>query len=237
MLFRSLLMFKVSLTSIPPRFDKLIHLQPFMYLCVPKTYQRFPEWNGIIPNVQCNVVRCDEDLGPATKIFPLALQSDPEDILVYIDDDTYYDPLLLQTLAKWVEAEPDTVWGTSGFTLKNYFNKTYPRGHCETVDVIEGYGAVATKAKWFQKIYKEFLELKDEAKYADDLIISNLLEGIGVPRKTVFSKYCNVGMIQQYTFGFESDSLHRQTPGGHHESYSNILKTLSAKGKNYLEGK
>ena len=228
--------YKVSLTSIPPRFDKLVHLEPYMHLNIPHAYSRFPEWDGTLPKVNCNIHRC-EDLGPATKIFPLALSSDPEDIIVYIDDDTYYEPLLIKTLAKWVEAEPDTVWGTSGFTLRNYFNRHYPRGHYETVDVIEGYGGVATKAKWFQRIYPEFLELKDEARYADDLIISNLLEGIGIPRKTVCSKDCNVGQIQQYTFGFENDSLHKQTPGGHHENYENVLKTLSAKGKNYLQDK
>jgi hypothetical protein len=227
-------MIKITLTSIPTRFDKLGHLSPDVWLNIPYTYSRFPDWDGSLPDVKCNIKRCD-DTGPATKVFPVALDSDPEDIIVYIDDDTYYDPLLIRTLVKWVETEPDTVWGTSGFTLMNYFNKFYPRGHYEKVDVIEGYGAVAGKAKWFQKIYPEFLELKGEAKYADDLIISNLLEGIGVPRKTVCTKDCNIGMIRQYTYGFEDDSLHKQTPGGHHESYANILRNLTPKGKNYFK--
>ncbi len=236
---------KISLTSIPPRFDKLqnmintLRVGDEIWINIPYKYPRFPDWSGELPALRSDmrlvINRCDEDLGPATKIFPTALASDPDDIIVYIDDDTYYEQQTLIGLVKHFDGT--SVIGTSGFDLKNYFKRQYPRGHLTSVDVIEGYGAVVTKAKWFQDIYKDFLTLKDESKFADDLVISNLLEGIGIPRKTICTMECNIGQIKQYSYGFESDSLHKQTDGGHHENYARVLDSLTLKGKNYFNYK
>lgn len=236
----------VSLTSVPPRFK---HLENFLrtlpstyhiHLTVPSNYSRFPEKNEQLPESVCKLCHvhvCDEDIGPATKIFPVALSCDPEQIIVYIDDDTLYTSQIFEGLLQAHNSDDKSAWGTSGFSLDSYFRGEYPRRHGMYVDVIEGYGAVIVKAGWMQKIYKEFLELRDEAKFADDLIISNLLEKIGVPRRTVCTPDCNVGLIQQYTYGFEQDSLHRQTNGGHHENYGNIIKVLEARNKMYLKKK
>ena len=74
----------VSLSSIPPRFAELAPTLNSLvnqsadiagvYLYVPESYRRFPEWDGSLPDVPAGVEvrRCAEDWGPATKILGAA---------------------------------------------------------------------------------------------------------------------------------------------------------------------
>lgn len=238
----------ISLTSIPSRFD---HLQEIVnrleqqtcheiWVNIPPVYQRFPEWDGTFPpfyGTKLKVNRDCEDFGPGTKVIGPALHLDPTDLIVYLDDDTNYDPKLVTNLLKWWRTDPTSAWGLSGFEFKNYFERRYPRSHGVPVDVLEGYGAVLVKAAWVQNFISEFKELQDEAKAADDVIISNLLAKQGVQRKTVCTPECHVGHVQQLSFGFERDALHHQFEGGHHENYRNVLKALEDKGKSYFRYK
>ncbi len=74
----------ITLSSIPPRFGLL---KPTLFsllsqrlkaeevrLYIPHKYRRFPDWDGRLPEVPAGItiVRCDEDLGPATKVLPAA---------------------------------------------------------------------------------------------------------------------------------------------------------------------
>jgi hypothetical protein len=236
----------VSLTSIPSRFDKLKGIIDALgrqacheiWLNIPTSYNRFPDWNGLIPDFvnldsKLKINRC-ADYGPATKFIGPAMTLDPEDLIVYLDDDTNYDSKLVTNLLKWWNTDRKSAWGLSGFKLVNYFQGKYPRQHGEPVDVLEGYGAVLVKARWIQDALAEFSELSEEAKFADDLIISNLLEKQGVPRRTVFVAECHVGQLQQFAYGFESDALHHQVGGSHTVNYRKILGTLEDKGKSYF---
>ena len=238
----------ISLTTIPSRFQ---HLQNTIknlenqtcheiWVNIPQKYQRFPEWNGMIPPIfgsKLKMNRDCEDLGPGTKVIGPALHLDPGDLIVYVDDDTNYDPKLVTNILKWWMTDPKSAWGLSGFDLQKYFEKKYPRTHGVPVDVLEGYGAVLVKAAWVQNFVSEFKELREEAKAADDIIISNLLAKQGVERKTVFTPECHIGQIQQLEYGFGQDALHHQSPGGHHENYRNVLESLEVKGKNYFKYK
>jgi hypothetical protein len=241
----------VSLTSIPPRFDKLelvlkaLTLQACheIWLNIPPSYQRFPEWDGKVPEGLFNVdpkikINLDcEDFGPGTKFIGPALHLDPSDIIVYLDDDTNYDSKLVMNLLKWFRTDETSAWGLSGFTFENYFQKRYPRQHGVPVDVLEGYGAVLVKAGWIQNLVSEFRELREEAKAADDVILSNLLTKQGVQLKTVCVQECNIGQIRQFEYGFGPDALHNQFQGGHHENYAKVLKSLEDKGKSYFRYK
>jgi hypothetical protein len=102
------------------------------------------------------------------------------------------------------------------------------------MDVLEGYGAVLVKAGWIQNLISEFRELREEAKAADDVILSNLLTKQGLRLKTVCVQECHVGQIIQLQYGFGPDALHHQFQGGHHENYAKVLKSLEDKGKNYF---
>jgi len=235
----------ISLTSIPSRFENLsIIIERLsqqtcheIWLNIPTSYNRFPEWDGKISenfNIKLKINRCD-DLGPGTKVIAPAQHLDPEDLIVYLDDDTFYDPKLVTNLLKWFKTDERSAWGLSGFTFENYFQKKYPRSHGVPVDVLEGYGAVIVKAGWIQKLTDEFKELQAEAKAADDVILSNLLTKQGVTLRTVYTPECHIGQIQQLQYGFGPDALHHQFQGGHHENYLNVLKSLEVKGKSYFK--
>ncbi len=94
----------VSLSSIPPRFGGLAPCLKSILgqdlpvreirLNVPLAYRRFPDWDGRLPEVPEGVAihRCDEDLGPATKILPTAKDLRGQDVdILFCDDDKIYD--------------------------------------------------------------------------------------------------------------------------------------------------
>lgn len=235
----------ISLTSIPPRFKHLPLLIERLenqmcheiWLNIPKSYKRFPDWDGsfdfqfsskIVVNRDC------EDLGPGTKMFgPLKFLA-PDDIIVYLDDDTNYDPKLVANLMKWWRTDQKSVWGLSGFDFENYFKSHFPRQHGEPVDVLEGYGAVIIHCDILKKVEEEFRELT-ELTWHDDMILCNLLEKHGIKRRTVHTPTCHLGQIQQFQFGFESDSLHHVAGGSHMENNKKILKDFELKNKKYYK--
>jgi hypothetical protein len=235
----------LSLTTIPSRIEKAIEIanENLMQGCheiwlnIPYSYTRFPSWSGKVPEISNPKIvlnRCP-DYGPATKVFGPALLLQPEDLIVYIDDDTHYDIRLVTQLMRHYGTDKTSAWGLSGFNLNMYFQGYYPREHGQSVDVIEGYGGVIVKAEWIQKIHSDFITMKQEARFADDIVISNLLQKIGVKRRTVFVQDCHIGLIEQKSYGFDQDALHHQVQGGHKTNYMNVLINLQNKGENYFD--
>lgn len=95
----------ISLTTIPPRFDQLgaaltsllrqASRPEAVELYIPRSYRRFPDWGGGLPEVPegVRIVRVEEDLGPATKILPAARAWRGQGVeLLYVDDDHHYAP-------------------------------------------------------------------------------------------------------------------------------------------------
>ena len=230
----------VSMTTIPSRIPHALKLAQEelvnqtchgVWVNIPRVYKRFPDWTGEVSqtfsNKRVRMHRECEDLGPATKVFGAALELEPEDIIVYLDDDTSYDMRLVTHLLKWHKVYNCAV-GLSGFSFENYFKGYFPREHGASVDVLEGYGAVLVKAGWIQSIYPTFMKLIDEAKFADDIVLSILLKRVaGVDLKTVCVTECNVGSsVRQHHYGFDKDALHNQVQGGHRENYALVLESL-----------
>lgn len=95
----------ISLSSIPPRFD---YLGPTLHslvqqraptdhilLYIPRTYRRFPDWDGRLPKVPLGVEirRTDDDLGPATKVLAAARDFRGQNAeILFCDDDRRYPP-------------------------------------------------------------------------------------------------------------------------------------------------
>jgi hypothetical protein len=240
----------VSLTSTPPRFQ---YLGPVLealarqachevWLNVPRKYGRWPDWDGTtgVPepmDPKIHVNRDCEDFGPATKFIGPALHLGPEDLIVYVDDDTIYDDRLVTNLLKWHRLDPASAWGLSGFNFEQYFQGKYPRQHGQPVDVLEGYGAVLVRAGWIQQALPEFKELL-EVTWHDDMILCNLLEKAGIKRKTVYVPEANVGQsVRQLQYGFEGDALHHVAGGSHQTNNLKILRNFEAKGKLYYNYK
>lgn len=88
----------ISLTSIPSRFaglgptleSLLSQGADQVLLHIPTSYRRFPAWDGTLPSVPkgVSIIRCDTDLGPATKILPAARYYRGQDAqILFCDDD------------------------------------------------------------------------------------------------------------------------------------------------------
>jgi hypothetical protein len=240
----------ISLTSIPSRFDKVSEILKNLtrqtcheiWINIPRFYNRFPDWNGSLPDwinfdPKLRINRDCEDLGPGTKFLGPAKHLDPEDLIVFLDDDTNYDSKMVTNLLKWHKTNTQVAWGLSGFNFESYFRGQYPRQHGVPVDVLEGYGSVIVKAGWIQTVEQEFRELLN-VTWHDDILLCNLFEKYGIKRQTVFTQECNLGQIQQYQYGFEPDALHHLAgPGGHSINNLKILKDLQDKGKLYYSYK
>ena len=217
-----------------------------IWVNIPKSYKRFPEWDGTFPwtDLGPKVVlnRDCEDLGPATQALGAIFKTDA-DIIVYVNDDTFYDPHMVLNLVKWHQVDPKSAWGLSGFDFEKYFKGQYPRQHGVPIDVLESYGAVIARTEWLRTVYPEFVELCP-ITWNDDILLSNLYEKHGINRKTVFTPECNLGQLRQLAYGFGPDALHHLAAkesgvpeATHAHNNKIILKNLEDKGKNYFKYK
>jgi len=93
----------VTLSSIPPRFSRIAPALNSLlaqtasidgiYLYIPQSYRRFPDWDGTLPEVPQGVEirRTETDLGPATKILPATRDFAGQDVdILFCDDDRAY---------------------------------------------------------------------------------------------------------------------------------------------------
>lgn len=123
----------VSLSTIPSRFERLNKtLQSLLAqsvraerieVYIPKYYKRFPEWSpSQLPQVPSGVdiIRIDDDLGPATKILPAARRYAGHKVdIVYCDDDRAYPNDWLKTMIKERDRRPIDAITNCGWVLKN----------------------------------------------------------------------------------------------------------------------
>lgn len=122
----------ISLSTIPPRFAGIgLTLRALLAqksrpeaveLYIPRSYRRFPQWGGGIPDMPegVRIVRVDEDLGPATKILPAVRAYRGQDLeLLYVDDDNHYAPDWALRVLKLRRKMPNTALCASGLNLQN----------------------------------------------------------------------------------------------------------------------
>ena len=92
-----------------------------MELYIPRSYRRFPQWGGGLPEVPegVTIVRVDEDLGPATKILPAARAWRGQDVvLLYLDDDHCAAPGWAGRHLRLRRRHPEAALCASGSTLE-----------------------------------------------------------------------------------------------------------------------
>jgi hypothetical protein len=123
----------VSLSSIPSRFDKLgptldcllrqtVRIDRIL-LHIPHRYRRFPDWDGTLPQVPdgIEIVRVDEDLGPATKVLPAARHFRGQDVdILLCDDDRRYKRHWAQTFVEARRTHPGACIAIAGFEADRY---------------------------------------------------------------------------------------------------------------------
>ncbi len=135
----------VSLSSIPPRFNKLgptldcllnqsVEIDRII-LWIPQSYRRFADWDGTLPEVPegVEIRRVPQDIGPATKILYAAqvFRGQDADILL-CDDDRRYKPHWAQAFLDARANHPDACIAIAGFEADRYgqsrmLNRPKPR--------------------------------------------------------------------------------------------------------------
>ena len=238
-------MIVVSLTTSPKRISKI---QPVIdciekqtikpkYICLnlPRVYKRdnttFAEpLPDFIANNQFVYVNWCEDIGPATKVISTAqVERDPDTLILSIDDDTYYPPMLIETFLQFSRWYPDAViTGTSH--MKDY---RYVNGHYGTyVELLEGFSGVLYKQRFLSGIDLHFL--KERSCYlGDDFFLSNEILKQNVPIVMIGKRIEAIKKIRQLDYGFETDALHR-TNKGNIDNYKVCAKILDRHGQLYV---
>jgi len=190
----------VSLTTLPSRMDHLEKtvrsilnntVQPDMiYINIPNFSKReqknyeIPDSLKHIPKVTINYIK--DDFGPASKLIPtLEKETDPETIIITVDDDLNYDDSLIDHLLGCSNKFPNNVICVCGWNYINlrvlllpilYPNLKYkPR----KVKILQGYCGVIYKRKFFKDDITQYMPCK-ECFTTDDIYISRYLDNMGV---------------------------------------------------------
>ncbi len=181
-------MYAISLTSIPPRLDRLGPLLDALLaqrpaparvlLTLPRRYARFP--GPVVPPALPDAVEIlwhDTDLGPATKALPAARAlAGRVDRLIWCDDDWIAGPGWARALIE--AAGPDEAATGQGFSVARLGRAGGTRvlGH---VDIAQGFSGVLVRPEWLTGPEAE----PPQAAWAvDDIWLSGILarRGIGL---------------------------------------------------------
>ncbi|WP_103258754.1 glycosyltransferase family A protein [Tabrizicola aquatica] len=124
----------ISLSTVPPRFHQIgptlrslvrqTSRPEAVELYIPRSYRRFPEWGGGLPDVPegVTIVRVDEDLGPATKILPAAKAWRGQAVeLIYVDDDRGFARDWVRRCLDVRKSRPDDAICGAGFSISNHY--------------------------------------------------------------------------------------------------------------------
>eukprot|EP00755_Sulcionema_specki_P033796 Sspe_Gene.101549::Locus_76136_Transcript_1_1_Confidence_1.000_Length_2470::g.101549::m.101549 len=195
----------VSLTTTPQR---VFHLHPTLdsllaqimrpdviYLNLPYYSRRFkkeyevPDYLHDYSKVVVN--RC-EDYGPATKLIPvLDKETDPDTLIITVDDEYRYPPQMIQDLVHQHQQAPHAAYGYAGQNIERDSDK--PLGLAvRSADIAEyhaGPSAVDILEAFLGAVYRRSFfnadELKDIAKECwttDDIWFAAHLASRNVPR-------------------------------------------------------
>jgi len=129
-----------------------------------------------------------EDIGPATKIVPtIALITDPDDMIITVDDDFGLDPRVIEKLVVGKKKYPDAAVGFRG---RSFTEPTYNYGRSILYDYYpEDIEVDIITSNYGQAFYRRFFtdEVHDtsecpDARHNDDVWISGHLAKQGIKR-------------------------------------------------------
>lgn len=129
----------ITLSTIPSRFglirstlESLLSQSlpaQAIQIYIPRHYRRFPNWDGVLPKIPdgVTVVRCDQDLGPATKVLPAARAYKGQNVhILFCDDDKIYDKEWHSRFKNAAEHHPNTCICEVGETLPDIADACRP---------------------------------------------------------------------------------------------------------------
>lgn len=236
----------VSFTTIPSRVKyiptvierlKQQSLRPdITYVCIPHYSNRknmkydVPEGLDFGPKVK--IVRC-EDYGPATKLLGcIPYESDPNTMIITIDDDQKYPIDTIKYLVGYAEKYPDHRMSYSTLSEPHTSSKCY--GGISTtgpnVKYMEGFSAPLYRRKhvitemidYFEKQSHDYSEKQSHDCFvSDDLTISTWLNMQNVK----MIRICG-GMHPNIDFDIDKNALHRENRKGAYEKCSKEMLKL-----------
>jgi len=210
----------VSLTTIPSRANNifpcinsiLMQSRPpdRIYLNIPELSKRENK-RYRIPQLlkkdkRIRIAHCKEDSGPILKLLQtLRSETDPETIIITVDDDTVYPRFLISTLLRFHEKFSEAALGFRGWRLpasRKFLERTILfANNIKTpykVDVLSGVSGVLYLRKQFEDDFFCTQDLPASAFFVDDICISGYLRKSGIekylipyPMKEPFSHYIN----------------------------------------------
>jgi hypothetical protein len=136
-----------------------------------KVYPKYTPANELVV-----VNRCI-DMGPITKLFPLLSISEPDDVIILVDDDNIYNEYTIETLLKGLESYPAV--GFAGRIPQKgglRFISNVPRATKATF--LETFSAVAYK-RWVLKDEAAVIDILFrcyDSVYCDDIVVGAILK-------------------------------------------------------------
>lgn len=225
----------VNFTSIPPRFEKLQDVVNNLrthsiideiYIHIPKSYTVKKFGNSRIEIKGATVNYVDEDYGPCRRY----IYAKGDDVIIIIDDDTWYHPEISEYLVK-KHRETGDIWGGSGFNFRKYFLGDFSKMNNERVQVIEGYGMIVLNRKILDAVRNDVIRYSLYFPTSDDILMNNLYDKYGFKR----FYHCESHWVKQLDYGFKEDALHMQNDGTHINKYKESLKKLREIGEMHFE--
>jgi len=144
-----------------------------------------------------------EDLGPIMKIIPtLETYTDPNAVVVVIDDDILYNNYLIKRLLESINHDPNKVYSGKIFKLGDY-NISKFANHF-TAFIAEGWTSIAFKRslitnEMIQEM-KYITNLNNFCKLSDDFVFSYVLNNVGI-------KVSSINLIPDFLDYAVSDSF------------------------------
>ncbi|OWU84113.1 hypothetical protein ATO6_13680 [Oceanicola sp. 22II-s10i] len=132
----------ISLSTIPSRFNQIgptlrcllnqTVKADRIIVYVPKTYARFPDYDGSLPEVPegVEVHVCDTDYGPATKALPAVREFKGQDVdIIFCDDDVLYPRDWTARFVRMRRQRPNEAIATDGTEARDDAPATMEREH------------------------------------------------------------------------------------------------------------
>lgn len=208
-----------SLTTLPRRIKTIIPTleslnnqtvkADHIYLTIPKKCSRLDQKYPKIPKKikkYCDIVYVKEDYGPVTKLVGALLkETDPDTIIITVDDDVIYPKNLVKDLLYYHKKFPDSALSSSGLSIGYYpfrysikFNQkkndywfTMNSKKSKKIDILYGYSGALYKRSFFpckHMLYNKFLKYSLEnidLFKNDDVFISFYLNKEHIDRRLV----------------------------------------------------
>jgi hypothetical protein len=183
-----------SLMRLSPRRADAIYVNmPRVNRRTGEAYPEPPEW--LLHGFERVVVnRIETDYGPITKLLGcLDKETDPDTLIVTVDDDKTYKPHFLAKLVTHATIDPAAAWSLCGWGFMPFFAPQniipayvpyFARGsHGRGVQVLQGVCGAAYRRRFFDAAgIAQLQQPAPECFTADDMWISGYLNARGIPR-------------------------------------------------------